>query len=216
VDNGAIFNPLTCAQFGTIAAPNVIPSDQLNAVAMKYLNYLPAPNRTPVNNVLNNYQNQQVSTTTDNEYDARLDWRIGNRDNFFVRGSTDNYNSILTTALLGVPSGFGAGNNDTHPRQIAAGETHIFTPRIVNDVRFGYTRDYYSYLNPDNSVAIDTALGIPNGNRNSLLGGISLIGDNNTQLSYTGDGGQYSVPQYTYEVNSRRAQLQVWRGYHSS
>ena len=64
VDNGAIFNPLTCAQFGTIAAPNVIPSAQLNAVAMKYLNYFPKPNRTPINNVINNYQNQQVSTTT--------------------------------------------------------------------------------------------------------------------------------------------------------
>ena len=201
VDNGAIFNPLTCAQFGTIAAPNVVPSGQLNAVAMKYLNYFPAPNRTAINNVINNYQNQQISTTTDNEYDARLDWRIGNRDNFFVRGSTDNYNEILTTALPGIPSGYGAGNNDTHPRQLAAGETHIFTPHIVNDVRFGYTRDYYSYLNPDNATPIDTQLGIPNGNRNALLGGISLIGDNNTQLSYTGDGGQYSVPQYTYEVN---------------
>ena len=201
VDNGAIFNPLTCAQFGTVAAPNVVPTGQLNAVAMKYLNYFPAPNRTPINNVINNYQHQQISTTTDNEYDARLDWHIGNRDNFFVRGSTDNYNEILTTALPGIPSGYGAGNNDTHPRQLAAGETHIFSPHIVNDVRFGYTRDYYSYLNPDNGEAIDTMLGIPNGNRNALLGGISLIGDNNTQLSYTGDGGQYSVPQYTYEVN---------------
>jgi hypothetical protein len=212
VDNGAIFNPLTCAQFGTVAAPNVIPTNQLNAVAMKYLNYLPAPNRTPINNVLNNYQNQQVSTTTDNEYDARLDWHIDNRDNFFVRGSTDNYNEILTTALLGIPSGFGAGNNDTHPRQLAAGETHIFTSNIVNDVRFGYTRDYFSYLNPDNGTAIDTQLGIPNGNRSALLGGISLIGDNNTQLSYTGDGGQYSVPQYTYEVNDG---LSYARGAHN-
>ena len=201
VDNGAIFNPLTCRQFGTVAAPNVIPTNQLNATAMKYLNYLPAPNRAAQNNVLNNYQNQQVTTTSDNEFDARLDWRIGAKDNFFVRGSTDNYNSIITTALAGVPSGYGAGNNDTHPRQLAAGETHVFSQHIVNDARFGYTRDYYSYLNPLNGTAIDTQLGIPNGNRNSLLGGISLIGDNNTQLSYTGDGGQYSVPQYTYEGN---------------
>ena len=201
VDNGAIFNPLTCAQFGTISAPNVIPSTQQNSIAMKYLNYFPAPNRTPINNVINNYQNQQISTVTDNEFDARLDWHIGSRDSFFVRGSTDTYDSILTTALAGVPSGFGSGNNDTHPRQLAAGETHIFSQNIVNDVRFGYTRDYYSYLNPLNGTAIDTQLGIPNGNRSALLGGISLIGDNNTQLSYTGDGGQYSVPQYSYEGN---------------
>jgi hypothetical protein len=201
VDNGAIFNPLTCRQFGTLAAPNVVPTKQLNPVGIKYLNYLPAPNRTAINNVINNYQNQQVSKTTDNEYDARLDWHIDSRDNFFVRGSTDTYDSILTTALFATPSGFGAGNNDTHPRQLAAGETHIFSSNIVNDVHFGYTRDYYSYLNPENGTAIDTQLGIPNGNRSTLLGGISLIGDDNTQLSYTGDGGQYSVPQFSYEVN---------------
>ena len=55
----------------------MIPAGQLNAVAMKYLNYFPAPNRTPINNVINNYQNQQVSTTTDNEFDARLDGGSG-------------------------------------------------------------------------------------------------------------------------------------------
>jgi hypothetical protein len=201
VDNGAIFDPLTCKQFVSNGVANVIPTARLNPIAMKYLNYFPAPNRTPINNVINNYQNQQVSTTTDNEYDARLDWRITSKDIFFVRGSIDNYNSILTTALASVPSGFGSGNNDTHPRQLAAGYTRILTQNIVNDVRFAYTRDYYSYLNPENGVAIDTQLGIPNGNRNSLLGGISLIGDNNTQLSYTGDGGPYAVPQYSYEVN---------------
>jgi hypothetical protein len=201
VDNGAIFDPLTCKQFGTLTAPNVIPSARLNPVAMKYLNFFPLPNRTPINNVISNYQNQQVSTTTDNEYDLRLDWRITSKDNFFVRGSTDNYNEILTTAVAGVPSGFGSGNNDTHPRQLAAGETHLFTSNVVNDLRFGYTRDYYSYLNPQNGTAIDTELGIPNGNRNSELGGISLIGDNNTQLSYAGDGGPYAVPQYTYQFN---------------
>ena len=95
---------------------------------------------------------------------------------------------------------------------MAAGETHIFSDHIVNDVRFGYTRDYYSYLNPENGTAIDTALGIPNGNRSTLLGGISLIGDNNSQLSYTGDGGQYSVPQYSYEVNDG---LSYARGAHN-
>ncbi len=201
VDNGAIFDPLTCQQFGSIAAPNVIPTSRLDAVGLKYLNFLPAPNRTPINHVINNYQNQQVNTTKDDEFDARLDWHIRSSDNFFVRGSTDNYNSILTTALAGAPSGFGAGNNDTHPRQLAAGETHIFSSTIVNDARFGYTRDYYAYLNPQNGTAIDTLLGIPNGNRSTLLGGISLIGGGNTQISYTGDGGQYSVPQYTYEGN---------------
>jgi hypothetical protein len=210
-DNGAIFDPLTCAQFSYNGKPNVVNPNRLNAVGVNYLKYLPAPNRTAAAGATfvgtdgiateQNYQNQQVSTTKDNEFDLRLDWHLGSRDNFFARGSTDTYNSILTTSLANTPSGFGSGNNDSHPRQVAAGETHIFTQNLVNDAHFGYTRDYYSYLNPDNGTAIDTQLGIPNGNRNALLGGISLIGGGNSQISYTGDGGQYSVPQYSYEGN---------------
>ncbi len=201
VDNGAIFDPLTCRQFGTVTAPNVIPTNRLNPVAMKYLNAFPAQNRPATNNVINNYQNQQVAQNGDNQFDARLDFHISSKDNAFVRGTTDNYNNVLTTSLVGLPSGFGSGNNDTHPRELAAGYTHIFTPRLVNEFRFGYLRPYYSYLNPDNGIALDTQLGIPNGNRNSLLGGISLIGGGNTELSYTGDGGPYSVPQYSYQYN---------------
>ena len=212
IDNGAIFDPLTCKQFGTVAAPNIIPTSRLNTIAMKYLNYLPLPNRTPVSQVLNNYQNQQVKTDTDNQFDVRLDFHLGSKDNAFVRGTTDNYNDVLTTALASTPSGFGSGNNDSHPRELAAGYTHIFTNNLVNEFRFGYIRDFYSYLNPENGVAIDTQLGIPNGNRNSLLGGISLIGGNNTEISYTGDGGPYTVPQYSYQYNDA---VSLVRGAHN-
>ena len=201
IDNGAIFDPLTCAQFGTVAAPNVIPANRLNPIAMKYLNAFPAANRTPINNVINNYQNQQFKVDTDNQFDVRLDFHVSAKDNIFVRGTTDNYNDVLTTSLVGLPSGFGAGNNDTHPRELAAGYTHLFTSNLLNEFRFGYVRDFYSYLNPFSNVALDTQLGIPNGNRNALLGGISLIGGGNTQLSYTGDGGPYTVPQQSYQFN---------------
>jgi hypothetical protein len=201
VDNGAIFDPLTCKQFVTNGVANVVPTNRLNSVALKYLNAFPAPNRTPINNVINNYQNQQFKVDTDNQYDARLDFHISSKDNAFVRFTTDNYNDVLTTSLVGLPSGFGSGNNDTHPRELAAGYTRILTPNLVNEFRFGYVRDFYSYLNPFSNVALDTQLGIPNGNRSSLLGGISLIGGYNTQISYTGDGGPYTVPQYSYQYN---------------
>jgi hypothetical protein len=201
VDNGAIFDPLTCQQFGTITAPNVIPTNRLNTVAMKYLNAFPAQNRTPINNVINNYQNQQFKVDTDNQFDVRLDFHISSKDNVFVRGTTDNYNDVLTTSLVGLPSGYGAGNNDTHPRELAAGYTHLFTSNLLNEFRFGYIRDFYSYLNPFSNIPLDTQLGIPNGNRSALLGGISLIGGGNTELSYTGDGGPYKVPQYSYQYN---------------
>ena len=42
-------------------------------------------------------------------------------------------------------------------------------------------------------------LGIVNANRNALLGDRALIGGYNNEISYTGDGGPYLVPQHDYQ-----------------
>ena len=199
VDNGAIFDPLTCRQFGTVAAPNVIPANRLNAVGIKYLNAFPNPNRTPINNVINNYQNIQVIQIKYNDFDARLDFRISQKDHAFVRYSYGQDNQTLTTSLVGLPSGFGAGSNNTHPREAVGGYDRVFSQNIVNEFRFGYTRPFYGYINPFEGEPLSQSLGIPNANRTPLLGGGALIGGGNTQLSYTGDGGPYEVPQKTFQ-----------------
>jgi hypothetical protein len=198
-DNGAIFDPLTCAQFGTAAAPNIIPTNRLNSVAVKYLNAFPLPNRAGVTSPINNYAHQQFINNKYNDFDVRLDWHPESRDVLFVRYSYGQDNDTKTISVEGVPSGFAAGDNNTHPRGVAAGDTHIFTQNIVNEFRFGYTRPYYGYLPPFNGDAFSANLGIPNANRNSNLGGGALIGGNNTNLSYTGDGGAYAVPQHSYQ-----------------
>ncbi len=198
-DSGAIFDPLTCAQFGTAAAPNIIPMDRLNKVAVNYLNAFPLPNRTATAGTLDNYQNTQFIQNKYNDFDARLDYRFKQKDNMFVRYSYGQDNDNKTVAVVGLPSGFGAGSNNTHPRGIAAGETHIFTPNLVNEFRFGYSRPFYGYINPFEGEAFSANLGIPNANRNPTLGGGALIGGGNTQISYTGDGGPYEVPQHTYQ-----------------
>ncbi len=198
-DNGAIFDPTTCAQFGSISAPNVIPATRLNKVGLNYLNAFPTANRTPINNVINNYQNQQVTELKYNDFDVRMDFHVSQKDTVFARYSYAQDNQTLTTALSTLPSGFGAGSNNTHPREAGGGYDRVITPNIVNEFRFGYTRPFYGYINPDNGTPLSANLGIPNANRNSLLGGISLIGGGNTQISYTGDGGPYEVPQKTYQ-----------------
>src|SRR5581483_1810945 len=198
-DNGAIFDPLTCKQFGTASAPNVIPSNRLNPVALKYFAAFPNPNRTPQSQVLNNYQNIQVNSIRYNDFDARFDFHISAKDSVFVRGSYGEDNNTLTTALATLPSGFGAGDNNTHPRELGGGYNHIFTSNLLNEFRFGYMRPFYGYINPDEGTPLSANLGIPNANRNALLGGISLIGGGNTEISYTGDGGPYEVPQHTFQ-----------------
>jgi hypothetical protein len=199
VDNGAIFDPLTCAQFGTVAAPNIIPANRLNKVGVNYLNVFPSPNRTATSNVLDNYANTQFIENKYNDFDVRLDFHFTSKDNAFGRYSYGQDNDQKTVSIVGVPSGFAAGSNNTHPRGVAAGETHIFTSNLINEFRFGYSRPFYGYINPFEGEPFSANLGIVNANRNSLLGGGALIGGNNTNLSYTGDGGPYEVPQHAYQ-----------------
>jgi hypothetical protein len=212
VDNGAIFDPLTCAQFGTASAPNIIPSARLNKVAVNYLNAFPLPNRAATNGTLNDYQNQQFIQNKYNDFDVRLDYRLKQRDVMFVRFSYAQDNDTKTVAVAGLPSGFGTGQNNTHPRGIAAGETHIFSANIVNEFRFGYSRPYYGYLNPFEGEPFSANLGIPNANRNAMLGGGALIGGSNSQISYTGDGGPYEVPQHAHQYFDA---LSITKGAHA-
>ncbi len=199
IDNGAIFDPTTCAQFGTVTAPNVIPAGRLNKVGLNYLNAFPAANRTPINNVINNYQNIQVTELKYNDFDTRLDFKVSAKDYVFARYNYGQDNQTLTTSLVGLPSGFGSGSNNTHPREAAGGYNHTFSPNLINEFRFGYTRPFFGYINPFAGDPLSQNLGIPNANRNALLSGGALIGGGNSEISYTGDGGPYEVPQKTYQ-----------------
>jgi Carboxypeptidase regulatory-like domain/TonB dependent receptor len=199
VDNGAIFDPLTCAQFDFNGQPNMIDPARLNPVAVKYLNVFPGPNHQPTNTVQFNYSNAQFDIKDYNDFDVRIDYHLGSRDIIFARGSYGQDNEVKTVAIPNIPSGFGSGANDTHPRGLAIGETHIFTPNLINEFRFGTTRPYFGYVNPLNNEPFSQNLGIPNANRTPLLGGGALIGGNYQNMTYTGDGGSYQVPQRTYQ-----------------
>ncbi len=199
IDNGAIFDPLTCSQFNYNNQPNAIDPTRLNPVALKYLSVFPAANHAPTNQVQFNYSNAQFDIKDYNDFDARIDFHLKSKDVIFARGSYGQDNENKTVAIPNIPSGYGAGANDTHPRGLAVGETHVFTPNLINEFRFGTTRPFFGYVNPLNDVPFSANLGIPNANRTPLLGGGALIGGNYANMTYTGDGGSYQVPQRTWQ-----------------
>lgn len=115
---------------------NVFCPSQLNAFALALLNAFPLPNNTSTT-IQNN--ETAVLKTTDNvsQWDARLDWNISEKDQAFTRFSYLNDHtytpSILGTVLNGSGgSAFNLGEN------YVLSETHIFSPRSVNEFRFGY------------------------------------------------------------------------------
>jgi outer membrane receptor protein involved in Fe transport len=195
--SGAIFDPTTCKQWDYNGQPNVIDPSRQNSAAIKYLNVFPLPNTGTATTIENNYVNVQNEIRNFNDFDVRLDWLATKKDTLFGRYSYGQDIFLKTVSVVGTPSGFAAGSNVNHPRGFVVGETHIFSPTIVNEFRYGYSRPLYGYINPFQGEAFSANLGIVNANRSSLLGGGALIGGYNSEISYTGDGGPYEVPQKT-------------------
>jgi hypothetical protein len=211
---GTIYDPTTCEPFPLVnvegvPTPNVIPAGRMNQAALNYLNAFPAPNNTNPS-VAYNYDVNPQMTQKFNDFDVRLDWKPTERDSLFGRYSYGQ--DIMTKASLfsSLPAGYGSGYDPIHPRGEVVGYTHVFSPAIVNEFRYGHMYDYFGYVNPMNNVPVSADLGIVNANRNSLLGGGAAI--NGGWMAYTGDSGQYTVPQ---SDNQFVDQLSLTKGHHS-
>ena len=203
---GAIFDPTTCQPF----TGNIIPSNMINAVGLKYLNAFPAPNVPGV--LQNNFTSEPQVIENYNDFDIRADYNLSSKDTLFGRYSFGNDDTTQQTVLGTLPSGFGSGGRDNKPRGIAFGETHTFGATLLNDFRFGYLKEFYDYANPFNNVPVSQNLGIPGANRLPELGGGALIGPGDNSISYTGDGGPYIVNQDSMQFQDAVSWI---RGNHS-
>jgi hypothetical protein len=117
------------------------PTLRLDPAAVALLGKLPPP--TPGLTGQNNLLSVQEQTYDNNQYNLRLDHRFSDRDSSFLRASIFDANeldpfgsSVLNEALL--PS-FGRTLR-THSVNLAAAETHTFSPNVINEFRFGWLR----------------------------------------------------------------------------
>jgi hypothetical protein len=121
----------------------------------------PLPNAAPVDGLLqNNFHGGQTNFVKNNQEDFKIDWTPGsvNKFNGFYAQGTGRDGS---TALI--PVFFPAQN--VYPTHVGgASWVHTFSPTIVNEARFGFTRVRW-----DNSIPTD-----PSGNFG--LTGNSIVG----------------------------------------
>lgn len=120
--------------------PNYNPNNASTKAALALLNLLPQPTSPGNTNNLLSVGDQKIGT---NQYNGRVDHQISKSDSAFVRASVFDANemdpfgsSVLNEALL---PGFGRLLK-THTVNLSAGETHSFSPNVVNEFRFGWLR----------------------------------------------------------------------------
>ncbi|WP_255550866.1 carboxypeptidase-like regulatory domain-containing protein [Granulicella sp. dw_53] len=118
---------------------NQLPAGRLNANAVALLRLFPSPTGSALQN---NYVVSPINRTTTDSFDTRFDETFNERDSLFVRYSFLNTTQVVPSPFAGVADGSASrpGNGNTQSQNIALSETHIFTPRLVNEARVGYSR----------------------------------------------------------------------------
>ena len=207
------------APIGTIFAPNgtPIPGNDLrncpscggfSPFALAYVNAFPLPT---INVAGRNFLTNRKEHANVNSYDVRIDHHITSnntlfgrwskqdsarsRDNFFPLGTSPNNHDL--------PAGPSAGDEFGNAKGLTLGDTHIFSPSVVNDARFGYTRVQIGIFNTGVngtggfSPTVSAELGAPNINISPNTSGIVLVGivdeltGTDRATEFTGDGGPF-------------------------
>ncbi|HEV2912503.1 MAG TPA: carboxypeptidase-like regulatory domain-containing protein [Pyrinomonadaceae bacterium] len=187
---------------------NIIPQDQFSRAGFNILNAYPLPNAA---GLLRNFERNRKESANINQYDIKIDHNFTTDNHFFGRYSKATNERIRGNNFplgsapngLDLPSGFGAGNEFGNTRQVALGDTHIFSPTIVNDMRAGYSRFEIGILNPGQGGAlgfdpdISSALGVPNVNvcgvtcTGSILLGVIGTDADKGDLEFIGDASPF-------------------------
>ncbi len=155
----------------------------LSPAALKILSLFPNPNTGVAGQTYNNFTNQTNVQDNTFQWDTRVDWNASAKDQVFARFSYNNepqgYPPPLGNVLDG--GGFGqTGQTKSLGESFAGSETHVFSPSMTNEFRFGYNYGHFAGLNVNaNNPTLASSLG---------LGGIPYAANNGGLPSFSVSG----------------------------
>lgn len=167
---GTILDPATTHADGksyvrTPIAGNLVPATRIDPNAVALLNLLPSPTFSTLEN---NYVTAPVYTDTFDSFDIRVDQVIGAKDYLFGRYSFNNHQQVHPGIFTDYQNGYADGGNSSsmsnftdRAQNVSIGETHTFSPTLVNDLRLGVNREHVLWLQPNgNTLGIPQQFGI--------------------------------------------------------
>jgi len=187
-----------------------------------------APNAgTPTQN---NYHGLQKQRNYGNQFDVKVDYRLSERDNMFVRYSQMDSGQTTQSALI---TSFNSA--PTFPfKSVAINEVHQFSSSVINEFRAGYTRVQNNgavLLDPSGAFGVNgnSLLGIPGGQAFAGFSGLTMtnsaspqgfsasngtsdfttIGNSNAGTNYTlntflyGDNLTWSKNRHTFKFGAQ-------------
>jgi len=143
-----------------------IPAGLISSIGQGMMKVYPTPNASNASGGYN-YTNQPVRELDETKFDARLDHTLSLKDNLFGRFSYDQAFSFVPGGAPTLAESNAFGSNEriiNHARNVALGETHVFSPTMVNQASFGYNRIFDYIRSLGNGTCASANLGIPGAN----------------------------------------------------
>ncbi|MEP7271289.1 MAG: carboxypeptidase-like regulatory domain-containing protein [Acidobacteriota bacterium] len=185
---------------------NTIPGFFQNPVGVKLAALYPLPNRSVP---LENFVSSPARRDRDDLFDVRIDHHLSSSSQLASRYSFDDRDLFepFSGATFAAIPGFGTqilrrGQNFT------IGETHIFSPRLLNDARFAFNRVALAANQENQARNLNSEVGLPListkardlGLTFTTVPGYSPIGDefNNPQFSATNTFQVLDTATYAY------------------
>ena len=144
---------------------NQIPAGRLDVNALRLLQLYPEPNQPGLNN---NYVVNRLNTDDTHSFDVRIDHNFSSNDRFFARYSFSDNHKVRPSPFEGDGDGggFNEGDEKVRVHGFAASHTHMFSPTLINEARFGLSREHTNRLQPGGDDISDLPgrygiLGIP-------------------------------------------------------
>src|SRR5216683_631701 len=184
---------------------NVICPNRISNAAKNLLARLPEPTSPGFNA---NFQISRPATFDQNQFDTRADYFVTSKTVVFGKFSYFQA-SFFTPTAYGVAGGgpplggigvANAGNSSDHDKQFMFDYQHTFSPSLLTDARFGFSRIIISELQLDSATDAATQVGIPNINLGTVYtSGLPQItvSDPLTPFSM----GDFGLPFFEREAN---------------
>jgi hypothetical protein len=147
IARNGIYDPLTTrpnpAGAGSIRDrfPNdIIPASRFDPIAGRLVSLYPLPQSAAL---VNNFVANPKKRSAVERADGRFDHRLSQRDSFFARYSIDDSRLKIPDTFnedIGGNEDSFAGPNDVRGQSLVIANIHTFSPILIGDFRFGYTR----------------------------------------------------------------------------
>ena len=177
-----IYDPKTGTATGTGRTPfggNIIPTGRISPIAAKLLSFLPPPTNGALSN---NFQEDTVQSKPMDQFDTKIDYVVGANDRLFVRYSFQRA-TVFDPGLYGPNGGiYGGphnagfqGSGPSRNQSPGLNYTHIFSPTLVSEFRFGIVRNHNAAINIDSGLTTSKDIGIPGVNLDAWSSGLTEI-----------------------------------------